>query len=726
MLKIPSSRRRIAIYTAHLLKRQFAAASNTNTITTTTTNDNPLLETHALPPFKLITPAHVEPAMDKLLSKYELSINNIEAEINNQSLQGWKIFDELELIEQPIEDAWGVVSHLQGVKNSDELREAHEHVLPNFIKIMTKSSQSIAIYKALEALKSNELEWNNLSNAQKRIVEQNLNGMRNQGVNLEGEKQKRFNEIKMELADLSTKFSNNVLDATKKWSLTITDVNEIDGFPSSLKALAAQQAGSEDVEKGPWKLTLDFPVLGPVLQHAKNRKLRETIYMAHVTKAGEENAPIIAKILKLRKEKANLLNYNCHADIGLETKMAGNTKNVNDLVDQLRAKAYPCAIREFEQLTQFAQSHGHDGKLEPWDQSFYSERQREELYEFTQEELRPYFSLPDVLKGLFTLCEQLFNVHIVDMSTTQNDSSNNVQTWHDDVQFFHVVSKENSNEHIASFYLDPYSRPAEKRGGAWMAVCRQRSDLLGRKPVAYLTCNGTPPLKDSPSLMTFNEVTTLFHEFGHGLQHMLTKIPYSGAAGISGIEWDAVELPSQFMENWCYHKPTVDKFAKHYQTSEALPEALFQKVCDAQKYNAGLALLRQLYFGKMDMVLHSTFDPSLGVEGIFELQHEIAKDFTVTPPLDIDRFLCSFGHIFAGGYSAGYYSYIWAEVLSADAFAAFEEAGLDNEKNIEELGRKFANTVLAYGGGEHPADVYKMFRGRLATPDALLRHRGVE
>jgi oligopeptidase A len=718
MLKLASSsRRRIAVYTGHLLKKNFASANVTG---------NPLLKTHTLPPFKLIRVDHIEPAMEVLLSKYEKSIDGLEEQIDNKSVAGWNVFNELELIEQPVEDAWGVVSHLQGVKNSDDLRKAHEKVLPNVIKTMTKSSQSVSIYKALELIKEDTNQWNKLSKAQQRIVDQNLTAMRNQGVNLEGDQQQRFNEIKMELADLSTKFSNNVLDATKEWSLIITDSSEIEGFPTSLKALTAQQAGSNDIEKGPWKLTLDYPVLGPVLQHARNRQLREQIYMANVTKAGEVNAPIIAKILSLRKEKANLLNYNCHADLSLETKMAGNTDNVDELVEQLRNKAYPCALKEYKKLTKFANLYGHKGKLEPWDTTFFSERQREKLFEFTQEELRPYFSLPDVLTGLFTLCEKLFNVHIMEVSNNDgNNTNDSVQTWHEDVSFFHVLSKDNANEHIASFYLDPYSRPEEKSGGAWMAVCRQRSDLLDRKPVAYLTCNGTPPIKDAPSLMTFVEVTTLFHEFGHGLQHMLTKIPYSRCAGIAGIEWDAVELPSQFMENWCYHKPTVDSFAKHYQTGETIDETLFQKVCDAKKHNAGSALLRQLYFGKMDMALHSTFNPSLGIDGILKLQHEIAEDYTVSPPLNTDRFLCSFSHIFAGGYSAGYYSYIWAEVLSADAFAAFEEVGLDNEKHIEGLGRKFADTVLGCGGGEHPADVYKRFRGRLATADALLRHRGV-
>ena len=354
------------------------------------------------------------PAFETLLSNYETSINEVESKIINGEIKGWRLFEELETIEQPVGDAWSVVSHLQGVKNSDDLRNAHQKVLPNYVKTMTVTTQSVPIYNALEAIKGNEDEWKSLANAQKRIVDKNLNSMKNEGVNLTGEKQKRFNEIKTELAELSTEFSNNLLDATKKWSLTITDPAEIEGFPESLKLLTAQQAESADAEKGPWKLTLDAPVLGPVLQQASSRRIREKIYMENITKAGEENAPIIEKIMRLREEKANLLGYNCHADLSLSTKMAGNTKNVNDLTQSLRDRAYPAAKKEVEELKKFAESRGHVGNLEPWDLAYYAEKQREELFGFTQEELRPYFALPNVLEGLFSLCEKLFDVTIVE------------------------------------------------------------------------------------------------------------------------------------------------------------------------------------------------------------------------------------------------------------------------------------------------------------------------
>ena len=399
----------MGILGAHFVRRHFTAINN------------PLVETHTLPPFQHISPSHVLPAFETLLSNYETSINEVESKIINGEIKGWRLFEELETIEQPVGDAWSVVSHLQGVKNSDDLRKAHQKVLPNYVKTMTVTTQSVPIYNALEAIKGNEDEWKSLANAQKRIVDKNLNSMKNEGVNLTGEKQKRFNEIKTELAELSTEFSNNLLDATKKWSLTITDPAEIDGFPESLKLLTAQQAENGDAEKGPWKLTLDAPVLGPVLQQANSRRIREKIYMANITKAGEENAPLIEKILRLRKEKANLLGHSCHADLGLSTKMASNTKNVNDLTQSLRDRAYPAAKKEVEELKKFAESRGHVGNLEPWDLAYYAEKQREELFGFTQEELRPYFALPNVLEGLFSLCEKLFDVTIVEASKHLSD-----------------------------------------------------------------------------------------------------------------------------------------------------------------------------------------------------------------------------------------------------------------------------------------------------------------
>ena len=385
----------------------------------------------------------------------------------------------------------------------------------------------------------------------------------------------------------------------------------------------------------------------------------------------------------------------------------------------LREKALPAAKKELEVLTEFAKSNGFDGEsLALWDVPYWSERQSEKLFGFEEEELRPYFALPNVLSGLFGLCSRIFDVRI-------EEAKGDAPVWHPDVQFFKVLDGP-TGEHLASFYLDPYARPEDKRGGAWMGTCVGSSKVLGRKPVAYLTCNGSPPVDGKPSLMTFSEVTTLFHETGHGLQHMLTEVEHAPAAGINGVEWDAVELPSQFMENWCYDEGTVygAGMATHYETGEPLPRDLFDQLCAQRTYMAGSGMLRQLYFGVLDMELHHRYDPK-GKESPFDVQKKIAAQYTVLPPLDDDRFLCAFSHIFAGGYSAGYYSYKWAEVLSADAFAAFEEVGLENEEAVRETGRRFRKTVLALGGGRHPSDVFRDFRGRDPSPDALLKHSGL-
>jgi len=400
--------------------------------------------------------------------------------------------------------------------------------------------------------------------------------------------------------------------------------------------------------------------------------------------------------------------------------MASSVAAVDELTEMLLAKALPAAKKELAELTEFAKAAGYEeGTLDNWDIPFWSERQSEKLFGFEEEELRPYFALPNVLSGLFGLCKRIFGVEIV-------KADGEAEVWHPDVGFFKVLD-ETTGEHLASFFLDPYSRPETKRGGAWMGVCVGKSQVLNRKPVAYLTCNGSPPVDGKPSLMTFNEVTTLFHETGHGLQHMLTTVTHAPAAGISGVEWDAVELPSQFMENWCYDPATVYDagMAKHYETGEPLPRELFDKLCEQKTYQMGMGMSRQLYFGALDMALHDSYDPADKSTSIFDVQREIAGRMTVLPPLPEDRFLCSFGHIFAGGYSAGYYSYKWAEVLSADAFGAFEEAGLDNEEAVRATGKKFRETVLSLGGGAHPSEVFKAFRGRDPSPEALLRHSGL-
>lgn len=688
---------------------------------------NPLLDHSGLPRFKEIKPEHVKPAVKENLAALSKDFKSLESAIDAGKARDYAdVVEELEKIQAPLGYSWGVVGHLMGVKNSDALREAHDSVQSDVIKQEQEIGQSAAIFHILESIKANNDMWKDLDEAQQRIVDASLFSMTKSGVGLPEKQKQLFNQFNLEISELSTKFSNNLLDATKAYKLTVTDKNDLEGLPQSTLGLLASKAVSEGhegatAEKGPWIITLDYPSYGPCMQHLKNRVIREKLYRAFVTRAStgdEDNSKIINDIMRKKKGVAKMLGYNNYAELSLAEKMAPDVKTVLDLIEMLRAKSLPAAEKEFEELKQFA-AKGGCNELELWDVAYWSERLREEKFEFEEEQLRVYFPLENVLSGMFSLIERLFSVKIEAADGEQ-------QVWHPDVRFFKIYESnaQQGSDPIAAFYLDPFSRPGEKNGGAWMNVCVGKSKVLKRIPVAYLTCNGSPPTDGKPSLMTFREVETLFHETGHGLQHMLTKVEHGDAAGINNVEWDAVELPSQFMENWCYDRPTLYGFAKHYETGEPLPDELFEKIKAAKNFNAGMMMMRQLFFGKLDMTLHSSYDPS-GDVSPFDIQQEIAKDYTLLPPLKDDRFLCSFGHIFAGGYAAGYYSYKWAEVMSADAFAAFEEAGLDDEEAVKRTGKRFRDTILAMGGGKHPSKVYELYRGKEASPDALLRHSGL-
>jgi oligopeptidase A len=689
--------------------------------------DNPLLQGSGLPAFADIKPEQVVPAFNQLLTELDRELTKLESEVQPT----WSgLVEPLEKITERLSWSWGVVSHLMGVKNSPELREAYEAVQPQVVQFSNKLSQSQPIYNAFKALR-NSNDWDNLDSAQKRIVEAAIRDAELSGVGLQGEAKERFNAIQMELAELSTKFSNHVLDATKVFGLTLTKKEEVDGLPPSLLSLAAQaarDAGAENAtpENGPWCITLDFPSYFPFMQYSTRRDLRQVLYKAYMTRAssGElDNNPIIERVLELRQELAELLGYKTYAEVSLASKMAPNVEAVEKLLEELRQASYDAAIKELEDLKAFAASKGaaEADDLKHWDFSFWAERQREEKFAFTQEELRPYFPLPQVLDGLFGLVKRIFGV-------TVTPADGKAPVWHEDVRYFQIANE--AGNPIAYFYLDPYSRPAEKRGGAWMDVCINRGKFTEngsaktRLPVAYLVCNQTPPVDGKPSLMTFTEVETLFHEFGHGLHHMLTKVDYTGAAGINNVEWDAVELPSQFMENWCYDRPTLFGMAKHYETGETLPEHYYQKLLAAKNYMSGSGILRQLHFSLLDIELHHRYRPG-GNETPKDVRDRIAKTTTVIPPLPEDAFLCAFGHIFAGGYAAGYYSYKWAEVLSADAFAAFEEAGLEDEEAVKATGKRYRDTVLALGGSQHPMEIFKSFRGREPSTEPLLRHNGL-
>jgi oligopeptidase A len=688
---------------------------------------NPLLLASHYPRFDLIRSHHVVPAMRQLLDELDTELEELEASLRPT----WEgLVEPLERLGDRLSVSWGIVGHLMGVQNSQELRQAHQEMQPEVVEFSLRLGQNPAIYQGLQTLRDSAA-WADLDSAQQRIVTSLIRDANLAGVGLQGEPRQRFNALQQELAELGTQFSNHVLDATKAFALTLTTPAEVEGLPPSLLQLAAQaarQAGepTATAERGPWRITLDLPSFGPFLEHSRRRELRERLYRAYLTRASDgdlDNTPLIDRILALRRDMAGLLGYSTYAELSLASKMAPDVRAVETLLEELRQASYPAAEHDLEELRSFArqQQAPEANDLCHWDLPFWAERLREHRYAFSDEELRPYFPLPRVLDGLFDLARRLFGVRIM-------AADGEVPVWHQDVRFFRVYDDQGGE--IAAFYLDPYSRPAEKRGGAWMDECVGRSRVMAvpqqgvRLPVAYLICNQTPPVDGKPSLMTFTEVKTLFHEFGHGLQHMLTTVDYGLASGIQNVEWDAVELPSQFMENWCYHRDTLMGMSAHVETGEPLPDELYDKLCAARTYRAGSLMLRQLYFAFLDLELHQRYDPH-GSESVFDVQKHIAAKTTVLPPLPEDRFLCSFGHIFAGGYAAGYYSYKWAEVLSADAFAAFEEAGLENLEAVSRIGRRYRETVLAQGGSRHPMEVFREFRGRQPTTAALLRHAGL-
>ncbi|PON97095.1 Peptidase M3A/M3B [Trema orientale] len=689
-------------------------------------HSNPLLQDFDFPPFDAVEASHVRPGIRALLKKLEDDLEELERTVE----PSWpKLVEPLEKIVDRLSIVWGVVSHLKSVKDSSELRAAIEEVQPEKVKFLLRLGQSKPLYNAFKAIQESP-DWPTLSEARKRIVESQIKEAVLNGVSLEDDKRDTFNKIQQELERLSQKFEENVLDATKKFEKLITDKKEIAGLPATALGLAAQTAVSKGhenatAENGPWIITLDAPSFLSVMQHARNRSLREEVYRAYVTRASSgdlDNTSIIEEILKLRLEKAKLLDYNNYAEVSMATKMA-TVEKAEELLEKLCSASWSPAVQDLEDLTNFSKKQGASeaDDLTHWDVSFWSERLRESKYDINEEELRPYFSLPKVMNGLFDLAKTLFGIEI-------ESADGLAPVWNKDVRFYCV--KDSSGSPIAYFYFDPYARPSEKRGGAWMDEVVARSRVLSRNgtsarlPVAHMVCNQTPPVGDKPSLMTFREVETVFHEFGHALQHMLTKQDEGLVAGIRGIEWDAVELPSQFMENWCYHRDTLMSLAKHYETGESLPEDVYLKLLAARTFRAGSLSLRQIKFASVDLELHTKYVPG-GSESIYDIDRKVSERTQVIPPLPEDRFLCGFSHIFAGGYAAGYYSYKWAEVLSADAFSAFEDAGLDDSRAVKETGNKFRETILALGGGKAPLEVFVAFRGREPSPEALLKHNGL-
>ncbi len=693
---------------------------------------NPLLRpATSLPAFDEIRPEHVVPGIRALVTEVEGMLEALERNVA-PGRESWDhLVDPIERMQDRLGFGFGIVDHLMGVRNSPPLREAYVVVEPEVVKLLTRIGQSQPIYRGLVALRDGE-EGRKLDPARRRVLDKLIQEAELSGVALEGKARERFQQIRLELAELATRFGNQLLDATKAFALDLRTADEIQGLPESFLEMAAQAArvagsASATPEAGPWRVTLDGPSYVGFMKHAKRRDLRETLYRAHIRRASEgslDNRPLIDAILRLRVEEAKLLGFATYAELSLSRKMAGTVSRAERLLEELLSASHSAAVRELDDVRAFMGEHGaaeEAGDIRHWDVPYWSERLREARYHYSEEQIRTFFPMPRVLDGLFALAQRLFGVEVV-------SADGESPVWHRDVRFFKVRSLE--GEDVAAFYLDPYSRPEEKKGGAWMNEVVGRSRLFpppggtSRIPAAYLVCNGSQPIDGQPSLMTFREIETLFHEFGHALQHMLTRVDLGLASGIRNVEWDAVELPSQFMENWCYHRDTLVGLSEHVETKEPLPFVLFEKIRASRTFQAGLATLRQLYFGFLDLELHHRFEPG-GAETPFDVQLRVAARTTVIPPIAEDRFLCGFSHIFQGGYAAGYYSYKWAEVLSADAFAAFEEAGLERSDTVAETGRRFRETVLALGGSESPMEVFKKFRGREPTTAALLRHSGL-
>lgn len=698
------------------------------------TKTNPLIGHYGIPQFADIAPEHIGPAVAELIARVDALQEQMEA-VTEPTWQN--VLVPLAQIEREIDATWLPVVHLNSVANSDSIREAYEQNQGAIVASGLKLNQSATIYRHLKTIRKSAA-FASMTSAQQRTIDKKIQSAELSGIQLEGEAKARFNDISKRLSQLSTNFSNNVLDSNKAFCLVIDKEADMAGLPDTYRELASglhrqrfpDHQPAATAEAGPWAITLDYPSAGPFYRFAENRELRETLYRAQIAKASTgdyDNGPLMLEILKLRKQKSELLGFENFAALSLASKMAGSADKVSELLDQIKAKSLPGQAKEQQQLQDFAAKCGLEGPIRHWDASYYAERQKEQLYAYKEEDIKPYFPIDSVLKGMFDLCERLFGFRTEKVDC----ASRNIAAWDKDVTYYELITS--SGQHLASFFLDPFSRPASKRGGAWMLPCVTRHSFDGQvtEATAYVNCNFTPPSpaqdggEDLPSLLTFSEVTTLFHEYGHALQHMLSTVDEISVSGIGGIEWDAVEIASQFMENWCYHKPTLLSLSGHYQTGETLPEAFFDKILAAKNYRTSTFSLRQLHFAYTDMALHSAYDPESDSESPKDIADRLGAELLPIAPLPENQFLKSFSHIFAGGYAAGYYSYKWAEVLSSDAFGRFEEADMNDATALRTIGKQYQDSFLALGGSVHPLEVFKSFRGREPEIDAYLRHQGI-
>ena len=676
--------------------------------------NNPLLQTDGLPLFASITPTNVEPAIDQVLQDNRAKIKALL--LNNEDISWENTLQPMEELNDRLNRAWSPARHLHSVADNDELRQAYNACLPKLSDYATEMGQNKDLYLAYKSVFESD-KYASLNDAQKKIIENALREFRLSGVELDEDKQREYKKIKQKLSLLQTKFEENLLDATHAWIKHVSDKDTLNGLPESALALAEQKANSED-KKG-WLFTLDFPSYMPVMQYAKNAALREEMYTAYITRASDQgqqvgqwdNSEIMDEILALRHRQAELLGYKSYAHYSLARKMANDTNEVLDFLNDLALRSRNMAKQELQELQMFAKSKFGLNQLQAWDMAYYAEKLRQHKYALSQEELRPYFPAPQVIDGLFTIVNRLYGIDVKEKE--------HVDVWHEDVRFFDIF--DNTGTLRGGFYLDLYARSG-KRGGAWMDECiiRKKSVSDVQTPVAYITCNFTPPVGNQPALLTHDEVITLFHEFGHGLHHMLTLVDYSGVSGINGVPWDAVELPSQFMENWCWEREALDLIGKHYQTGDLISDVIFEKMIAARNFQAGMQMVRQLEFSLFDFRLHLEYDSKSPID-IQSLLDDVRQQVAVVIPVDYNRFQHSFSHIFAGGYAAGYYSYKWAEVLSADAFSKFEEDGIFNKNT----GNEFLHSILEQGGVKEPIDMFISFRGRKPDINALLRHSGI-
>lgn len=689
------------------------------------TMNNPLInlgdvsQLNQLADFNLIQAEHFLPALEARLADYK----QLLAQCLKEDLITWESFYlPLEAAEDKLELTWRAINHLNNVANTEAIRTAYQACLPKMTEFSSWLGQHKGLYAATRQLQS---QSKNLSQAQQQSLENSLLSFRLAGISLPEKEQAEFAANQQRLAELSNQFSNNVLDATQAFTKLITDEKDLAGLPAT--ALASAKQTAEAKGKTGWLFTLDFPSYLPLMTYAENRQLRQEVYLAFVTRASElglqadklDNSQQMEEIMQLRLIQAQLLGYKNYSELSLARKMATSTDEVMNFLQELAEKAYPQAQAEMQELADFAKQEaaGQESleKLEAWDIAFYSEKLRQQKFNLSQEEVRPWFPAPQVISGLFKLTQQLFDVEI----TQQAD----FPSWNEQVTYYQVSYQ---GEVISGFYLDLYAREG-KRGGAWMAEAKNRriTDQGTQLPIAFLNCNFTPPVGDEPSLLTHTEVLTLLHEFGHGLHHLLTQVDVSAVAGINGVAWDAVELPSQFMENFAWQAEGLAHLASHIETGEPLPAEMLDKLLAAKNFQAAMALVRQLEFALFDFKLHlSTEAPNAAK--IQQLLDEVRQQVSVVPLAEENRFQHAFSHIFAGGYAAGYYSYKWAEVLSADAFAAFEEANASGQSLINSaMGEKFKQAILAKGGSQPAMDLFVEFRGRKPSLDALLRHSGI-